>query len=112
MSNDCRRHMPGLIGNDNTNPSLRHHAVALRVHWLHITAPHVNHVLMQQRAVASAVSNWGCVGADDTGGCKIFFGEEGEFVLFRAFKGPADSLDSALALIEHITAAQPPKDET
>jgi hypothetical protein len=33
-------------------------------------------------------------------------------VLFRAFKGPSDSLDSALALIEHITAAQPPKDET
>jgi len=46
--------------------------------------------------------------ADDSGGLKIFFGEEGHFVLFRAFKGPADSLDSALALVEHVTAAQSP----
>jgi len=48
------------------------------------------------------------LGADDSGGLKIFFGEEGHFVLFRAFKGPADSLDSALALVEHVTAAQSP----
>ena len=49
--------------------------------------------------------------ADDSGGLKIFFGDEGHFVLFRAFKGPADSLDSALALVEHVTAAQSPTTE-
>lgn len=38
----------------------------------------------------------------DTGGLKIMFGDEKEFVLFRNFKGPSEGVDSALALLEHV----------
>ena len=41
----------------------------------------------------------------DTGGLKISFGDEKEFVLVRAFRGAPENVDSALALLEHVAAA-------
>ena len=41
--------------------------------------------------------------AGDTGGLKISFGDDSEFILFRAFRGP-EGVNSALALLEHVTA--------
>ena len=41
--------------------------------------------------------------AGDTGGLKVSFGDENEFILFRAFSGPSEGVDSALALLEHVT---------
>lgn len=45
------------------------------------------------------------VRAGDTGGLKVSFGDK-EFILFRTFKGAAQGVDSALALLEHVTAEE------
>lgn len=45
------------------------------------------------------------VRAGDTGGLKVSFGDK-EFILFRTFKGAVQGVDSALALLEHVTAVE------
>ena len=56
--------------------------------------------MQSSRCIPSALSATG-----DTGGLKISFGDENEFIVFRTFKGPSEGVDSALALLEHVATS-------